>query len=195
MDKEELNTNLLDQMYWDHILGGEEEIVFNFDYDIHEKRKRLRTCSSFNFSESKWGMLINDERVHDPDSRQGRLFRRRFRLPYQLFTHLVKVCKMHNILKMTDPVKQRIPIEFKILVALRILGRGTLADDVAEMSGIGTSTAYEIFHTFIENFCLLKDQYIQIPKENYLQKVLTPYEKLGATWMCWIHGLHSYQMG
>ena len=48
-------------------------------------------------------------------------------------------------------ISSRITIEFKILVALRILGRDNDCDTVSELSAIGESTCNEIFRKFVIN--------------------------------------------
>jgi hypothetical protein len=44
--------------------------------------------------------------------------------------------------------KGRIPLEIKVMVALRRLGRGLVLDDVGELADLSTSTVDWIFHIF-----------------------------------------------
>ena len=53
------------------------------------------------------------------------------------------MCKEINVFEMK--ISSRITIEFKILVALRILGRDNDCDTVSELSAISESTCNEIF--------------------------------------------------
>lgn len=46
----------------------------------------------------------------------------------------------------------RRPLEIKLLVCLRILGRGSVADDIVEYTGLGETTVYNIFKTFLTTF-------------------------------------------
>ena len=55
----------------------------------------------------------------------------------------------------------KIPIEFKILMSLRILGRDSCADDISEYINIGDSTVNHIFKLFL--LFLLYNKYVYIP--------------------------------
>jgi hypothetical protein len=88
--------------------------------------------------------MLRHKDISDPNSFQGKKFRRRFRIPFLLFRDwLVPLCKEKNIFC----TYRRIPIEFKVLVPLRILGRNNTADDTKELCGgvIGESSCVEIF--------------------------------------------------
>ena len=72
-------------------------------------------------------------------------------MPYNLFRDiLIPLCEEHNVFR----VKKRtlIPVEFRLLIALRILGRGVTADDCNELCGVPLSTCNTIFKTFCKNF-------------------------------------------
>ena len=74
-----------------------------------------------------------------------------------------------------------VPIELKILVALRILGRDAKADDIAELSDVGESTAnHNIFKTFVREFSktVLSD-YIKFPEGDDLLRSMETYRVLG----------------
>ena len=62
--------------------------------------------------ESPWGCMLTNEQIKNLYSWVAKKFRRRFRIPYTLFMLVVEKCQ------------SRIDPRFKILVALRILGRG-----------------------------------------------------------------------
>ncbi|KAJ1431206.1 hypothetical protein B484DRAFT_395604 [Ochromonadaceae sp. CCMP2298] len=61
--------------------------------------------------------------------------------------NLVAECVEVNLFKQKRPGK--IPIEFKVLIGLRILGRDSCADDLDEALNIGGSTINNIFKLFI----------------------------------------------
>lgn len=73
-----------------------------------------------------------------------------------------------------------IPIEFKILIALGILGRGNCCDDLNEFSSVGESTCNSIFHKFVKEFV---DKffigYVCMPSEETLKQSCDIYAKLG----------------
>jgi hypothetical protein len=73
-------------------------------------------------------------------------FRRRFRIPFELFQPLIDECELHDIFSSASDLEgsgrtKQIPIEFKVLSALRMLGRDYYADDVAEILNCGEETA------------------------------------------------------
>ncbi len=73
-----------------------------------------------------------------------------------------------------------IPIEFKILVGLRILGRGNCADDVEEMSEIPESSCNFIFKQFVNGFAdSFFDEYVYFPEGAELDAVMKTYEQMG----------------
>jgi len=41
--------------------------------------------------------LINDESVKDPVSKLGKVFRRRFRIPFSVFEYLLHLTKTYNL--------------------------------------------------------------------------------------------------
>jgi hypothetical protein len=65
--------------------------------DGNKRRRRKRT--SFNVNDevslwnTPWGLMLTDEELRDNKSRASKKFRRRFRIPYPLFLHLVERCK------------------------------------------------------------------------------------------------------
>ena len=92
-----------------------------------------------------WGRMIRDPEVRDPSSRLGRLFRLRFRMPFDLFEEgLLPLVRRAGFFSN----KGRIPLEIKVMVALRRLGRGLVLDDVGELADLSTSTVDWIFHIF-----------------------------------------------
>ena len=122
-----------------------------------------------------WGRMLQDARMKDPYSWMARKFRRRFRVPYVLFLLIVKKCKDASIFGAT-----KIPYEFRVMVALWILGRGSCADDVNEMSSIGESTCNFIFHQFCHGFVdTYYDDYVYFPEEEELEFVEKAYTKFG----------------
>ena len=107
------------------------------------------------------------------------MFRRRFRVPYDIFSCiLVPFCKERNIFKVT--IKSQIPIEIRVLAALRVLGRGICCDDIAELGDMRASTANNIFYHFVRGISehLFADV-VKVPEGDYLQQVLAAYANMG----------------
>ena len=70
----------------------------------------------------------------------GRKFRRRFRVPFPLFQFIVSECERVNLFGIKSLSRVRAPLEFKILISLRIVGRGNCFDEIGELAG-----AFETF--------------------------------------------------
>ena len=69
-----------------------------------------------------------------------------------------------------------IPTVIKLLIALRILARGNVVDDIVELSDAGATTVRNIFKTFVVNF----DKYfIKMPEGEELAQIINVYSRLG----------------
>ena len=104
-------------------------ITTEYDKEFNSKRKnkRVRRIFKKNLWKSSWGELITHNDIRNPSSYQGRIFKRRFRVPFGLFMdELVPKCRDGNIFNTSEDNKVRVPLEFKILICLRILGRGRI---------------------------------------------------------------------
>ena len=97
--------------------------------------------------ETPWGVMLRDPELLKPDSWLSKKFRLRYRVAPSMFWYIVERCKQADLFGRT-----KIPIEFRILIALRILGRGNCADDLFEICGIGQSTINSVFHEFTSKF-------------------------------------------
>lgn len=101
--------------------------------------------------ETAWGKMITHRRINNPCSSVAKKFRRRFRIPFSVFDKmLVPLCREGKIFGPSH--KMKTPIEFKILVALRILARGNCADDIEEFSSIPENSCNYYFKRFVLNF-------------------------------------------
>jgi hypothetical protein len=105
----------------------------------------------------------------------------RFRVPFLIFRdELVPKAIEYNIFDSIGTTQ--IPVEIKILIALRILGRDSCLDDIKELAGdvIGASTISNIFKTFVTNFAAhIFPLYVKIPNQERLKKIMEVYRKLG----------------
>ena len=58
--------------------------------EIKAKIKKTReVCERPKYWESCWGKMLKKEGINNPNSREGKLFRRRFRVPYSLYEGIV----------------------------------------------------------------------------------------------------------
>jgi Plant transposon protein len=148
------------------------------------KRKSPEARHEFHkvdYTKTKWGLLIGNPLVRFPGNRYGKQFRRRFRLPFQLFEILVNICSDKNVFNVKDLTRVRIPIAIKLLCCLRVLGRDECFDSIEDMSDVPEKTVWWFFKLFITNFPkALMNDVVRPPKEGVeLQKVMNVYTRMG----------------
>jgi hypothetical protein len=159
-----------------HIVENLEDL---FPEMCPPQKKTRRRRETPDYWGSVWGKMLRNPDIADPDSYVAKKFRRRFRVPYPVFAEiLLPQCIEVNIF---DTVGTSvIPLELKILCALRILGRDAVADDCNEMTEIGESTANVIYKTFVTNFEKhFYEKYVRFPAGYELQQVMETYRRLG----------------
>lgn len=139
--------------------------------EVSKKRKRVFVRRQ-NLQDLFWMRLYHNPNTANIDSREGKNFRQRFRLPY----NLVKDVLIPMVVKRNIFVIQRssyIPIELKVMICLLILARGNVYDDIAEMSGIGVSTDASIYLQFINNFVKeYFEEFVYPPQGEELEEVM-----------------------
>ena len=93
------------------------------NYIEAEKKKRNRVTRRSTtrkwFMTNGWGSLINSPDINQENSYSWKQFQAQFRLPPPLFFKFVDLCKDKKIL--CTERESKIPLEIKILIALRIL--------------------------------------------------------------------------
>jgi len=95
---------------------------------------------------------------------------------------MVDCCRREKVFgEETDAVgRSCIPVEIKVLGALRTLGRATLHDDVAEISGAGSESHRMWFLKFIRFVSSrFKNEFICIPNETEFESIQRMYGRLG----------------
>ena len=142
--------------------------------------RRMKEAKVLDFYTTSWGRLISDPTTREPKSRNGKLFRRRFRVPFPIFKDvLVPDIIQYNVFETKR--SSRIPVEFKILVSLRMMGRDTCADTAKELTGMGESTCNYLLKKFAEGFrAKLYAKYVKIPQGEKLVKIMKTYARLGV---------------
>lgn len=76
--------------------------------------------------------------------------------------------------------KRKIPVEFKVLASLKILGRDLCCDEIDESLNISQSHTLYFFKQFINNFAaIFFDQYVHVPKGDELRSILKVYRRMG----------------
>ncbi len=143
------------------------------------------TKGSDYFWQSTWGQMLMDRRCEDIGTRQGKLFRRRFRLPFTVFTRLCHLCDSKNFFNYCEGneewnTRRRIPIPLLVLGILRILGRGWCFDDVAEATRISQGTIRLSFHHFCKSMCLHeKKEWVHFSEGDELERDMNVYKAMG----------------
>ena len=137
-----------------------------------------------NLWETGWGRMITDDNITDPTTKVARLFRRRFRVPYLMFRDVIVPMSLER--RVFGPYHSAIiPVEFKILVSLRVLGRGNCYDDIYEMSSVPERTVGYIFSKFVINFAdAFFDELVYFPKDDELKRVVKEYARMGMPNAC-----------
>ena len=90
--------------------------------------------------------MLRDPHIIDENSRQAKLFRLRFRTPFLMFRDFfMPMVRRAEIFPSKDDFRVCVPSEIKVLLSLRILGRGNCADDLNELCGVPHSSINFIF--------------------------------------------------
>ena len=87
-------------------------------------------------------------------------------------TIIVPECERLNVFEVKDEERTRIPIEFKILICLRILDRRAYHDDNAEMATSFKSIVNSVFRLFLRNFTPAFFKALIAPPTGYKRKNL-----------------------
>ena len=94
---------------------------------------------------------IQQVSVDNPLTREGEYFRKRFRVPFPIFKKIVQMCRdteehAFNYLDTNCAGEPSIPLELKVLTALRILASGSKFQEAIEMNGFQSySSANDFF--------------------------------------------------
>jgi len=150
--------------------------------DEEPKRWVRRKERVLDWWQTTWGRLIRCPDVNNTSTYNGKIFRKRFRLPHRLFDYLVQHCKADKVFgDDVDAVgRPSVPVEIKVLGALRTLGRGSLHDDVAEISGADAESHRVWFLKFIEYVATrFKEEFISLPDGEEFTRMSDMYERMG----------------
>ena len=119
-----------------------------------------------------WYRMLNNPDTAVAGTMNYKKFIRRFRMPLSTFKNkLVPLIKKYGIFKQQR--QSKIPMEIKIMVGLRILGRGNCMDDISELTGLGETTCNEIFREFIDGLGVkMFSDFVYMPKDKELEAVM-----------------------
>jgi hypothetical protein len=174
-NEEDFLVMLIQTGYLDDLWLGELQPI-----DVLTRSGRTNKINYY--TDTRWGQLyLQNPDIKDPTSKVAREFRRKFRLPYPVFDKvIVPECDRLNVFEVKDESRVRIPTDFKVLICLRILGRGSYHDDVAEMAFSFKSTCHKIFRQFLRNFTpAFYTKFVTQPTGLRRKKIMDTYAKIG----------------
>ena len=152
--------------------------------DYSRSKKRLKSTDPW--SANFWLQTLADPTIKDPFSRNGKKFRRDFRIPYIIFEEILTMLKHtgerpFNYSEVTIGGKPSIPLELKVLCALRTLRSGLKFKDAREISGyMSETTANNFFREFNKLFRLhFEDIYLNRLSGEDLQTSMLQFSMLG----------------
>ena len=101
------------------------QVMQDEEEEIKEKQKFRNSYARSNYKMCYWYLMLQNPYIADPTTREGKQFRRRFAVPYEIFVHLVEKCKAWFDPATHDKYgRECIPIELKVLGSLRVLSKG-----------------------------------------------------------------------
>jgi len=135
------------------------------------------------YKQSIWWKLIHHPEINDPDSRAYKQFRLRFRVPFPIFRYLLTIARERKWFPEPSNPKREflyVPLELKILGALRVLGRGAVLDDIAEITFASESVLEDFFRQFCVKMLTLYDEFVVAPgSAAEVAKVEAVYRHMG----------------
>jgi len=191
IDGDPIDINPQSGIVLDYIVDDD---AFNYGYldgpdyypiDLPPKKKSRNTSKRVKYWSKGWGLMLLDPALKEPESREAKVFRRRFRVTYSIFLYIVDLCNQKSVFN-TKRNYGTVPNELKVLIGLRILGRGNVADDIAEMSGVPPSSVARFFGQFVIGFCHhYFNEFVYFPeKVDELREITNLYAKLGLPGTC-----------
>ena len=125
-----------------------DEIEDGYKRDFHTRRVYNRE----NFRDSCWFKFLQRD-LTDLNERDGKTFRLRFTVPYQLYQQLLGFAENWFPQRLVDACGRELsPIFLKLLGTLRILGKGCSWDLLYELSGVSAEVHRKWTYKFLEKF-------------------------------------------
>ena len=91
----------------------------------------------------------------DENHRDGKLFRRRFRVPFKFLHEVIDMVKRENWVDSAESDcfgRPRAPVELLVLAVFRVLGRRWTFDDCYEATFISAEVHRKFFHLFVKRY-------------------------------------------
>jgi hypothetical protein len=132
---------------------------------------------------SVWLEWLNNPQIEVESSTCHARFRRRFRVPYKLYTQLLEGAKSRPELGLAASGSCAAPkqsLELKILAALRHLATGDTFDSLEDTARISESVLRDFTFLFVDWLAdVLYAEYVTLPGGKLLLDSLEVYRKLG----------------
>lgn len=157
--------------------------VRRFDYSRGERKLKSNVSP---WEIVPWLIDLSNPNVRDPSKREGKEFRRKFRVPYPVFQDILMLTKdipdraFHHLPR-TVTGAWVIPLELKILMVLRVQAGGLKFVDAAELTGYMTEgTACAFFKHFNKMFrCFHQETIIRPLTGDAMKESMRTYAMLG----------------
>ncbi len=185
-DASSSSDDCLDEWIVAALVAGAPEL-FDSSEDEKQKKKRRRGAEDAHtmrrsdyWNHTAWGRLMIHRDFEVEGSEEWNTFRGRFRMSPPMFRKLCDFCRVNSVFDNIYECR-KVPLEFKVLAALRVLARDVCVDDVKEGSGLRRTTIIACFHKFISAFSSerILSKFIYPLKGEKLQKCFDTFEKLG----------------
>jgi hypothetical protein len=139
-------------------------------------------------SQTKWWRMIKSEHVRDPRHREGKRFRKRFRVSFNRFVGLVDDARswvdtagrpvFARPLSVNDA--RTIFVEVKVLMALRWIATGNDFDSIAEMADVSETAARVSCLKWCSEFARSnRKEWLSPPTGEILEEELRTYARMG----------------
>ncbi len=146
------------------------------------KGMKYKPRTYYDYNTSAWALFMKREGVSDPTHKNGKLFRRRFRLPYPVYQEILARLSEHPNFRDSQDATGRAsaPLYLKLLSAMRVMGRGECFDTCYELTNINPETLRTFFHKFVEYVAALYPEYVKAPEtDTEIRWVMEQYKRLG----------------
>ena len=188
-------SKFLDCFDEDGDLDVEKYIEYNkrvFSEEVDENPRKKQSRQQFPRRDPKqttWYLdyVVDEHKTFcDPNHRDGKAFRVRFRLPYKTFKEMVEECRNSPSCwweERPDAAgRPPVPVELLLLGALRVLGRGWVWDDVVEATHISETVLRGFFKRFTKHYATVrKDEFIHAPDTvQEIEEIMRVYREAGV---------------
>lgn len=136
------------------------------------------------YFQSVWWAWNERMRLNPRDLKLQQRWRRRFRIPWSAFQSLLQEVRSLGVFT-EEPASSGVigvPLELKLMGWLRVLGRGSCFDDIAEL----TNASEEVHRVFFHRMCKLYRQhfypkFVSMPRSNdKILDLMDQYSRRGA---------------